>query len=201
MNPEFWNSRYRETPLAYGMEPNQYLLKKSVLFSAGMKILSVGEGEGRNALMLAEKQLDVWGLDYSLEGLKKARLTAQVRNLNLKLICADMKTWFWPENYFDGVVAIYVHFPPEIRTQVHRSLLKSLKPGGILIMQAFHINQIQYDTGGPKSIEMLYTTALLQHDFASAYFLELQETVQDLKEGIYHDGPAAVINLTLQKQG
>jgi ubiquinone/menaquinone biosynthesis C-methylase UbiE len=201
MNTEFWNSRYSETPAAYGIEPNQYLVQQSFLFRPGMKILSVGEGEGRNAIWLAERQIDIWGVDYSKEGLKKARFAAKMRNLNIKLICADLQSWFWPENYFDGVIAIFVHFQPDLRTRVHRSMLRSLKSGGILIMQAFHVDQIRYGTGGPKAVEMLYTASLLRTDFTNASFLDLRETIQQLKEGEFHDGPAAIINLTLQKHG
>lgn len=201
MNTEFWNSRYRETPAAYGFEPNQYLVQQSHYFKPGMKILSVGEGEGRNAIWLAEKQLEIWGVDYSREGLKKARIAADRRQQNIKLICADLQSWSWPESYFDGVIAIFVHFPPDLRVKIHQSMLRSLKNGGILIMQAFHSDQIRYGTGGPKSVEMLYTANLLRSDFLDTIFLDLQETVQRLKEGEFHDGPAAIINLTLQKNG
>ncbi|NOQ96944.1 MAG: methyltransferase domain-containing protein [Calditrichae bacterium] len=199
MNPEFWDTRYRDNPSAYGDKPNDYLAQKSYLFKPGMKILAVGEGEGRNALWLSEKKYEVWMVDYSKVGLNKASMEAKRKNLNLKLICADLAMWHWPVDYFDAVLAIFLHLPPAIRSQVHCSMLQSLKSGGIIIMQLFHTDQLKYGTAGPKSPEMLYTADMLQQDFQNAQILDLEETVLELNEGLFHTGAAAVINLTLQK--
>ena len=46
---------------------------------------------------------------------------------------------------------------------------------------------------------MLYTADMLQQDFQNAQILDLEETVLELNEGLFHTGAAAVINLTLQK--
>ena len=199
MNPEFWDTRYRDNLSAYGDEPNNYLVKRSILFKPGMKILAAGEGEGRNAIWLSERNHEVWMVDYSRIGCKKASRQASIRNLPLKLICVDLAMWSWPINYFDAVIAIFLHLPPFIRPMVHLSMLQCLKSGGILIMQTFHKNQLEYGTGGPKLVEMLYTADMLRKDFRDAHILELEETVLELNEGAFHEGPAAVINLTLRK--
>ena len=199
MNPEFWDARYRDNPDAYGEEPNAYLIQKSKLFNSGMKILAVGEGEGRNALWLSEKGYKVWMVDYSKVGLMKANERARSRNLDLKLICADLAIWPWPSRYFEVVFAIFLHLPPAIRSRIHDSMLQSLKPGGIIIMQNFHTDQLQYGSGGPKSLEMLYTADMLRSDFQNTRILDLDETVVTLHEGPFHEGAAAVINLAMQK--
>jgi len=199
MNPEFWDTRYRENPTAYGEKPNDYLVQKSILLKPGMKILAVGEGEGRNALWLSEKKFEVWMVDYSKVGLKTANMEAKRKNLNLRLICADLAIWEWPQDYFDAVVAIFLHLPPVIRPRVHKSMLQSLKSDGIIIMQLFHTDQLKYGTGGPKSLEMLYTADMLRQDFPNTRILDSEETVLELNEGPFHAGPAAVINVTLQK--
>lgn len=199
MNPEFWDARYRDNLHAYGEEPNAYLVQKSNLFSSGMKILAVGEGEGRNALWLSEMRYEVWMIDYSRVGLMKANAQARRRNLDLKLICADLAIWPWPTHYFDVVFAIFLHLPPAIRPRIHNSMFQCLKPGGIIIMQSFHTDQLKYGTGGPKSLEMLYTADMLRRDFQNTRILDLEETVLTLREGPFHEGLSAVINLAMQK--
>ena len=199
MNPAFWDNRYRFYPSAYGDEPNHYLVQNLSLFKSGMKVLALGEGEGRNALWLAEHQCEVWMIDFSRVGLKKASEIARKNELNMKFICAELSEWYWPIEYFDAVFAIFLHLPPIVRSQVHLSILQTLKTNGTLMMQTFHKDQLNFATGGPKSEEMLYTAEMLHQDFQSSKILNLEETVVQLNEGSFHNGPAAVINLTLQK--
>jgi hypothetical protein len=104
---------------------------------------------------------------------------------------------------YDLVVSIYVHFTPEVRQQIHRSMLKALKAGGLIVLEAFNLEQLQYqrkyDSGGPPIQEMLYQPEMLREDFAGGAIMELTETVTQLHEGQYHDGKASVIRLVLQK--
>jgi hypothetical protein len=66
-------------------------------------------------------------------------------------------------------------------------------------MQAFHKDQLNFHSGGPPAEEMLFTTEMLKDDFKALKTIKLMETMTDLNEGIYHQGKAAVINLTAQK--
>jgi hypothetical protein len=81
--------------------------------------------------------------------------------------------------------------------------LKALKPGGLLILEAFNMKQLQYqieyDSGGPKIPAMLYDPKMLRQDFAGGKILELTETITELSEGRYHHGQASVIRLVLQQ--
>ncbi len=101
------------------------------------------------------------------------------------------------------LATIYVHFAPEVRQQIHRSMLKALKPGGLIVLEAFNLEQLQYqreyDSGGPPIREMLYQPEMLRQDFAGGEIVELTETTTQLHEGQYHEGKASVIRLVLQK--
>ncbi|MEO0377180.1 MAG: class I SAM-dependent methyltransferase [Cyanobacteria bacterium P01_A01_bin.17] len=201
---EFWDDRYGESSYGYGTEPNQFLADQKYRLKSGMNALAVGDGEGRNGVWLAQQGLQVLSIDLSPVGLKKAQELAAQHSVQLRTECADLSTWDWPQDQYDLVVSIYLHLPPEIRQKIHSSIFNALRPGGLLILEAFNPKQIeyqrQYDSGGPKIPEMLYTPELLRQDFANAEVLELTETTTDLSEGEYHHGKASVVRLVLQKK-
>ncbi|MGL4879715.1 MAG: class I SAM-dependent methyltransferase [Waterburya sp.] len=202
-NSQFWDKRYDEPDYAYGKEANQFLTEQQHRLKLGMKTLVVGDGEGRNGVWLASQGLEVLSIDLSPVGLKKAEALAIERQVKIQTQCADLTTWNWPKALYDLIVTIYVHFAPEVRQQMHRSMLKALKPGGLLILEAFNIEQLQYqieyDSGGPKIRSMLYDPEMLRQDFAGGKILELTETITELREGQYHNGKASVIRLVLQQ--
>jgi cyclopropane fatty-acyl-phospholipid synthase-like methyltransferase len=203
-NSKFWDDRYGESGYAYGSLPNQFLTQQQHRLKPGMKTLVVGDGEGRNGVWLATQGLDVLSIDLSPVGLEKAQALANQHQVQLQTLCADLTTWNWVVAEYDLVVSIYVHFAPEVRQRIHRSMLKALKPGGLVVLEAFNPEQLQYqreyDSGGPPIQEMLYQPEMLRQDFAGGEIMELTETVTELHEGQYHDGKASVIRLVLQKK-
>lgn len=202
-NSKFWDNRYGEAGYAYGTIPNQFLTEQQHRLKPAMKTLVVGDGEGRNGVWLATQGLDVLSIDLSTVGLEKAQALATQYQVQIQTQCADLTTWDWVENIYDLVVSIYVHFAPKVRQKIHRSMLKALKPRGIIILEAFNLDQLQYqieyDSGGPNIREMLYEQEMLRQDFGGSTILELTETVTELHEGQYHEGKASVIRLVLQK--
>jgi 2-polyprenyl-3-methyl-5-hydroxy-6-metoxy-1,4-benzoquinol methylase len=202
-NSKFWDDRYGESGYAYGTMPNQFLTEQQHRLKPGIKTLVVGDGEGRNGVWLATQGLDVLSIDLSPVGLEKAQALADRYRVQIKTQCADLTTWDWVVAEYDLVVSIYVHFAPEVRQQIHRSMLKALKPGGLIVLEAFNLEQLQYqreyDSGGPPIQEMLYQPEMLRADFVGGEIVELTETVTELHEGRYHDGKASVIRLVLQK--
>lgn len=199
MSQQFWDSRYQQNVLAYGDLPNDFLVESAKYIQPGFRILAAGDGEGRNGIWLAEKQLEVWAVDYSLIGLKKAKYWVDSQNQKIRFICADLREWKWPNDFFEAIVVIFVHFPPEERKRVHHSMVASLKHRGMIILQCFHKDQLKFDSGGPKAEEMLYTLEMLHHDFQGLKFVEAEECEIDLREGIFHAGKAAVVNAIIQK--
>jgi hypothetical protein len=89
--------------------------------------------------------------------------------------------------------------PPDIRPSIHAAMLRALKAGGVLIFEAFSPAQLQYKSGGPKDVALLYTKEILHRDLASAEVLELAESVVDLQEGPMHNGPGAVVRGVFRK--
>ena len=140
-NSKFWDDRYSESSYAYGTIPNQFLTEQQHRFRPGMSALVVGDGEGRNGVWLARQGLQVLSVDLSPVGLEKAQKLAVQQDVQLQTECADLTTWNWLCNEYDLVVAIYLHFAPEVRQRMHQSMLRALKPGGLLILEAFNPEQ------------------------------------------------------------
>jgi SAM-dependent methyltransferase len=201
MSTDFWNSRYAEPGYAYGTEPNAFLVSQKKYLKPGGKALAVADGEGRNGVWLAQQGLDVLSVDISEIGLCKTQELAVDRGVALRTEKADLITWQWPVQKFDIVAAIFIHLPPEVRARLHRRMFEALKPGGVLILEAFTPEQLKYKTGGPPVAEMLYTADMLRIDFAGGEILHIEEVITELAEGKYHRGPAAVVRLVLRRPG
>ena len=199
MNREFWDRRYGESGFAYGTEPNAFLVSQCDRLPRSGRALAVADGEGRNGVWLAQQGLEVLSVDSSGVGLQKARALAAERGVAITTEQADLFAWAWPGAAFDCVVSVFAHFPPAERPRMHRAMFDALKPGGLLLLEAFNPNQLQYQSGGPPVLEMLYAAVMLRGDFAGAEVLLLEECVTDLKEGPYHHGPGAVVRMVARR--
>ena len=117
----------------------------------GGRVLAVADGEGRNGVYLAQQGLDVTATDISAAGIAKARRLAQQRGVSLTLEQVDLAADDWPEAAFDAVVAIFVQFAdPILRAKMFAGFARTLRPGGILPLEGYRPEQLEYGTGGPK---------------------------------------------------
>jgi 2-polyprenyl-3-methyl-5-hydroxy-6-metoxy-1,4-benzoquinol methylase len=192
-----WDNRFAEAGFAYGDQPNDYLRDVAARIPAG-EVLCIGEGEGRNAVYLAQQPgLRVTAVDASAVGLEKARGLAQERGVSLETIHADLAEYVIEPGRFSGVVEIFCHMLPDLRTQVHRAAVAGLAPGGAFVLEAYTPRQLEHKTGGPPVLERLYEPAEVRRDLEGAG-LSLQraeELVREVREGRYHVGPGAVLQV------
>ena len=105
---------------------------------------------------------------------------------------------------FDAVGLIFAHFPPDVLHTYHQEFVNLLKPGGLLILEAFSKSQLEYqkvnpNAGGPKNKDMLFSTAMIKDDFAGVEVLELKEQEVTLAEGPYHQGLGSVVRFVGKK--
>ena len=100
---------------------------------------------------------------------------------------------------FDAIGLIFFHLPASTRETVHRQFINSLKQGGYLLVEAFSKDQLGRTSGGPPSVELLYDRYLLNRDFASLEIMELLHTEEDLDEGPFHQGKAALVRMLARK--
>jgi cyclopropane fatty-acyl-phospholipid synthase-like methyltransferase len=196
---DFWNERFSEPGYAYGTDANTFLITEAQRLQPGMRVLVVGDGEGRNGVWLAQQDLAVTSVDYSAAGVERARQLAAERGVTLDILCTDMNDWRWPTAHFDAVVSIFVHFPSAMSPALLARMLTALKPGGVLILEAFSKEQLDYPSGGPPVEDALFSADLLLEDFAAADIELCREQVVRLDEGKYHVGPAAVVRLIARR--
>ena len=188
----FWDQRYAEPDLAYGDQPNDFLRAVADHIPPG-PVLCIAEGQGRNAVWLAQRGHAVTALDASPVGMARAQELAQSRGVTLETVVADLSTWEGPADRWSAVIATSAHLPPPVRARVHGLIPSWLRFGGVLILEAYRPDQLRYGTGGPQDTQMLYSAALLRQDFAGMEFLHLQEIDREVIEGRYHNGMAAVV--------
>ena len=197
----FWDDRYSIAEYVYGTAPNRWLEAEAHRIPAGGRVLSLGEGEGRNAVWLAEQGHRVVAVDASPVGLEKALRLAEARGVELTTVVADVATWRPERASYDGVVLVFLHLPPRIRAAVHAAAAAALRPGGVVILEAFTPRQLAFSSGGPRQPEMLYEPAEIRAEFPGVAWEVLEEVEVELVEGTFHAGRAAVVRGVGRAQG
>lgn len=193
-----WDERYSQDEYVYGTEPNDFLRQHLGAIPKG-RVLSLCEGEGRNAVFMATQNYDVTGVDSSSIGLAKAQKLAAKHNVTITTRLADMADFSIDENAWEGVVSIFCHIPPQMRAELHRQVVAGLKPGGVLLLEAYTPAQLALGTGGPKVKEMTMTSEDLRSELKGLEFELIQELERDVTEGIFHTGKGAVVQLIARK--
>jgi SAM-dependent methyltransferase len=188
-----WDERFAGEGYVYGTRPNAWLASVAGRLQAGSRILSLGEGEGRNAVWLAQQGHRVEAVDGSAVGLAKAQRLAAERGVALATTVADLAAYRPEPKSWDAVILIFLHLPPPLRAAVHAGAEAALVPGGRLVIEAFTPRQLALSSGGPRQAELLYEVATLRGDFPVITWEELREEEIELDEGPLHRGRAAVV--------
>ena len=198
MNAEFWNDRYSEDGFAYGKTPNEFFKEQIDKLPVG-KILFPCEGEGRNAAYTASLGWEVEAFDLSEVGKQKAIDLAASFNTKINYEICNVAEANFEDNSFDAVVLIYSHLPESLRITLHGKIKNWLKPGGVVILEAYHPLQLNNTSGGPKDLNMLYSIETLMSDFHGMHFEIFEEKQVELNEGKYHVGIADVVRFVGKK--
>ena len=193
-----WDERYSAEDYVYGTDPNEFLANAAREIPKG-KVLCIAEGEGRNAVYLAEHCYDVLAVDSSSVGLEKAKKLAKQRGVSIDTVVADLADFEIQPNSWDGVVSIFAHLPPEIRKTLHQKMVNGLRPGGVLVLEAYRPEQLNYKTGGPPVAEFMMTLELLEQELAGLEFKHAVELDRDVVEGQFHTGKGAVVQIVAIK--
>jgi len=195
-----WNQRFSGEDYLFGTQPNAFLARQKKLLVPGKRALAIADGEGRNGVWLAQQGLDVLSIDFSPVALQKAKALAQERGVDLATQVADLSEWTWEASRFDVVVAIFIQFAePALRERIFSGICRTISPGGLLLLQGYRPEQLDYATGGPSQVENMYTASLLRRAFATLDILHLEEHDSELHEGSGHNGMAALVDLIARK--
>jgi SAM-dependent methyltransferase len=195
-----WQQRFAQPGYLFGTAPNAFLKAQAHRLRKDQVALAIADGEGRNGVFIAEQGLDVLSVDFSPQAQDKARKLAAERGVTLRFELGDMTKWDWPPDTFDVVAAIFVQFatPPE-RRAIFAGIQRTLKPGGLLLMQGYRPKQLDYKTGGPSDPARLYTREQLEAELRGFATLDIAEHDSVIQEGAGHGGMSALIDVVAVK--
>ncbi len=197
-----WDERYASVDgHLFGDAPNVFLAAQKSRLPVRGTALAVADGDGRNGVWLAEQGLDVLAVDASSVALDKSRKLAAARGVTQRMHweLADLATWDFGHERFDVIAAIFIQFAgPELRARHFCSMREALKPGGLLLLEGYRPEQLDYGTGGPPDAENMYTEPMLREAFADLHIEHLHSHDAVLHEG-RHEGMSALIDLVARK--
>ena len=194
----FWNKRYAGDDYLYGTEPNSFLVAQYKLLRE--PVLSLSEGEGRNAVFLASRGLEVVCVDISAVALEKAKRLAKSRGVEITTIVCDLEDFEPEERRYGSVVSISAHLPSRVRHRLYPLIEQSLRPGGTIVLEAYSENQLSRNTGGPKDLDMLMTVDKLRREFPNCEPLLLRDVEREVSEGEGHTGMASVVQFIARRK-
>jgi ubiquinone/menaquinone biosynthesis C-methylase UbiE len=95
----------------------------------GKKVIDIGCGAGRDAVLFVENGFDYTGIDASREMVKMAR----ERVVGGRILLMDFYELDFPKNSFDGfwAAASILHVPKAKAAEVLRGIWETIKPGGV----------------------------------------------------------------------
>lgn len=196
---EAWNNRFLGDGWAYGKEPNEWL--KIRIQPGNRKALVPADGEGRNAVYIASLGYETTVFDLSDVGKSKCAILAKEKSVQVDYQVDDIATRDFKNEYYDLIACSWFHIPWELFTIHYPRMLKSLKPGGEFICEGYHTSQLELNSGGPKSLDLLWDLDEVM-DVISDGFDVIHAEVEsiELDESDLHRGSARVVRIHLRKK-
>jgi cyclopropane fatty-acyl-phospholipid synthase-like methyltransferase len=196
-----WNSGYASEDYLFGRAPAAFLVAQAHHIPPGSRVLSVADGEGRNAVHLARLGHDVSAFDLSPNAIAKARTLAKEAGVEVAFHVSTLEDWDWSAPV-DALVAVFIQFlPPGAREVAFARFADAIRPGGLLLLHGYAPRQVEYGTGGPGVREHMYTEAMLAEAFAGWEILRSGDYDADIEEGTGHSGRSALVDFVARKPG
>jgi SAM-dependent methyltransferase len=195
-----WDARYREQGWAFGTEPNDFLREQADQLPPG-RVLCLAEGQGRNAVWLAQRGHDVTAVDQSAVGLEGAQQLAAERGVTITTVRADLAAHTIEPGAWNGIVSIYAHVEGTLRARVHAAVERGLAPGGVFVLEAYRPDQIGRGTGGPSEDDRMVNLERLRRELPALEFVVAREVDREVLEGHRHRGLSSVVQLVARRRG
>lgn len=196
---KFWNARYAGEDYAYGTEPNDFLVAQAPSLPAGLPVLCLADGEGRNGVWLARRGFEVTSLDVAQQGLEKAQALARRAGVSIETVQADVTRHDLGVGRWGAIVSIFLHLPQRARAALHARCVRALAPGGVYVYEAYGKRQPEYGTGGPPEPELLARLEDVIGELAGCEIEHRFDGVRAVHEGRHHHGDAHVVQVLARK--
>ncbi|MBK4216030.1 class I SAM-dependent methyltransferase [Paracoccus caeni] len=197
-----WNEVFSGSNYRYGTSPAGFVAANMTPETPGQRLLTVAEGEGRNAVWLAAQGWRVTAVEGSPNAVAKGRRLAEGQGVQIDWIIADLDDFDWPTGHFDAVLGCFIQFAePTFRDRIFAGLAAALKPGGTLYLHGFSTRQREqgYTSGGPSAVDQLYTLPILRRAFPDWPKTLARDYDDALSSGEGHQGAAALIDFIARK--
>lgn len=187
-----WNQRYQSDEYFYGTTPNDFLKSNFGSIPRG-KVLCIADGEGRNSVFLAQMGYDVSSVDISTVGVEKTKKLAAERGVDVNAMVGDLADFDLGTNQWSGIVSIFSHLPSALRRNLHQRVVSALAPNGVMLLEAYTVQQIGRGTGGPQVPDLLMSETALRDELRGLQVIYSGELIRSVVEGSGHTGTAAVV--------
>ena len=138
----FYSNRERDIPFFYNC-PDENLVEyfSTNLFHAGMRVLELGCGPGRNAIFFAENGCSVDAVDQSEEGLNWGKERVRETNLPVQFVKENIFELNIEESSYDIIYdsGCFHHIAPHRRMSYLNLIKKALKPNGFFALTCFEV--------------------------------------------------------------
>lgn len=135
---EAWNQAWKtEEGRAEWLQPEPFIGEMiAPLQEAGVqRVLDLGFGVGRHAMLLAQAGFVVDGIDASSNGMEYAQAWAAQEGLSLHLTTGDMSQLPYADGEFDAILTwnVIYHGTMDVIHQTIGEIVRCLKPQGYLV--------------------------------------------------------------------
>jgi SAM-dependent methyltransferase len=181
-----WNRYFSAEKPAFNLNPNAFLVEMISDRKPG-RALDVAMGQGRNSLWLAQHGWDVTGFDIADQAVAIANQNAAKVGVKIHTEVKSFDEFDWGENRWDLILLSYAS-GAQLVSQVERGL----KPGGILVVEAFHDDALKMLRIGGS----LFGTGELPHLFQGLRSLHYEEPIA---QPDFAPRPVRVVRFCAQK--
>ena len=197
-----WDAAYRgaREPL-FGDAPTEFVRQvvERVDFQA-RSALCLADGDGRNGRWLAKQGVDVTAIDLSSVATEQALAKDEAAGVRVRRLVGDLASWqFASEDHWDAVFLIFLQCESQVRNAIAADACRHLNPGGWFVAEGFSVCREETDLLGPKDPDLLYDTAELKVACGELQIIECRSVLTDLKEGVRHQGKAAVVRFLARR--
>lgn len=165
-----WDERYREA--SGPKEPADLLTSFEPLLPKRGRALDMACGAGRNSVWLAERGLEVVGIDLSGEALRQARELASQHGCQVTWLREDAESYPLGANEYDVIACFYFRSPA-----LYDKIRSALRPGGWVIYETYTLEQLQH-VSGPRNPDHLLRPGELLDAFRRLHIVFYRETME-----------------------
>ena len=169
-----WDDAYRGQPPWEIGRPQLVFVELEAAGRIGASVLDVGCGTGENALHLADRGHEVWGIDISTVAVERAMVKSHARRLPVVFLAADALEPEAVGRTFDTVIdsGCFHTLSDEDRNRYQASVRALTVPGSTLHVMCF--SDAEPPGWGPRRV----TQAELRQTFAPGWAAESIVAVQ-----------------------